>query len=61
MGTRSLFCNSLHFHVHVDGLVQDCGNSSVLATELQQSCTKQMMYWNRKSVLTSLDDNEHKR
>ena len=33
----ALFCNSYHFHVHVDGLVQDCGNSSALAMELLQS------------------------
>ena len=25
---------------HIDGLVQDCGNSSALAMELLQSCTK---------------------
>ena len=53
-----LFCNSLHFHEHVDGLVQDCGNSSALAMELLQSCTKQSiyMYWYRKPVLTSWYD-----
>ena len=50
-----LFCNSLHFHEHVDGSVQDCGNSSALAMELLQSCTKQSIYiyWYRKPVLTS--------
>ena len=26
--------------MHIDGLVQDCSNSSALATELLQSCTK---------------------
>ena len=26
--------------VHIDGLVQDCSNSSALAMELLQSCTK---------------------
>ena len=33
--TSSWFCTSL-----IDGLVQDCSNSSVLAMELLQSCTK---------------------
>ena len=28
---------------HVDGLVQDCSNSSALAMELLQSCTKPSM------------------
>ena len=27
-------------HIHIDGLVQNCSNSSALAMELQQSCTK---------------------
>ena len=48
--------SALHFHEHVDGLVQDCGNSSALAMELLQSCTKQSMYCYRKSVLTSWDN-----
>ena len=26
--------------VHIDGLVQNCGNSSALAMELLQSCTE---------------------
>ena len=30
---------------HINGLVQDCGNSSALAVELQQSWTKLIM-WN---------------
>ena len=30
-------------HVHVDGLVQDCSNSSALAMELLQSWTKLSM------------------
>ena len=30
-----------NFHMeHIDGLVQNCSNSSVLAMELLQSCTK---------------------
>ena len=49
----ALFWNSLRFHVHVDGLVQDCGNSSALAMELLQSCTKPLMYCYRKPVLAS--------
>ena len=31
--------------LHVDGLVQDCSNSSVLAMELLQSCTKPSMLY----------------
>ena len=44
------FCSSIkvksrsQFHNHVDGLVQDCSNSSALAMELLQSCTKPLMY-----------------
>ena len=52
----ALFCNSLLFHEHVDGLVQNCGNSSALAMELLQSCIKQSMYCYRKPVFTSWDD-----
>ena len=29
---------------HIDGLVQDCSNSSALAMELLQSCTKPLTY-----------------
>ena len=29
---------------YIDGLVQDCSNSSALAMELLQSCTKPSMY-----------------
>ena len=29
---------------HIDGLVQDCSNSSALAEELLQSCTKPFIY-----------------
>ena len=29
---------------HIDGLVQDCSNSSALAMELLQSCTKSSIY-----------------
>ena len=30
---------------HINGLVQDCSNSSALAMELLQSCTKPWIYW----------------
>ena len=30
---------------YIDGLVQDCCNSSALAMELLQSCTKPSMGW----------------
>ena len=29
---------------HIDGLVQDCSNSSAFALELLQSCTKPLIY-----------------
>ena len=29
---------------YIDGLVQDCSNSSALAMELLQSCTEQSIY-----------------
>ena len=31
-------------HMYIDGLVQDCSNSSALAVELLQSCTKPSIY-----------------
>ena len=31
-------------NMHIDGLVQDCSNSSALAIELLQSCTKPSIY-----------------
>ena len=41
--------NMLHGNEHthqwyIDGLVQDCGNSSALAMELLQSCIKPSIY-----------------
>ena len=33
---------SILYVLHIDGLVQDCSNSSASAIELLQSCTKQM-------------------
>ena len=38
---------------HIDGLVQDCSNSSVLAIELLQSCTKpSRCTWHRQNMET---------
>ena len=38
---ETLVCNlSSAAAVYIDGLVQDCSNSRVLAMELLQSCTK---------------------
>ena len=31
-------------YAYIDGLVQDCSNSSALAMELLQSCTKPSIY-----------------
>ena len=56
LGGNALFCHSYHVHVHVDGLVQDCGNSSALAMELLQSWIKPSMYCYRKYVLASWDE-----
>ena len=50
------FCFNFHFiqsdpiiypkcSHHIDGLVQDCSNSSALAMELLQSCTKTSMHF----------------
>ena len=36
----NLLCPWNNLHNYIDGLVQDCSNSSVLAMELLQSCTK---------------------
>ena len=36
--------------LHIDGLVQDCSNSSALALELLQSCTKPSIYKNCSSA-----------
>ena len=41
--TASIVCSLSIYaisHSHIDGLVQDCSNSSALAMELLQSCTK---------------------
>ena len=45
--TRRLFCSKVKtqcvasiFPLHIDGLAQDCSNSSALAMELLQSCPK---------------------
>ena len=36
---------------YIDGLAQDCSNSSALALELLQSCTKQSIYNMHKILL----------
>ena len=33
------------FNSYIDGLAQDCSNSSALAIELLQSCTKPLISW----------------
>ena len=33
-----------HIYIYIDGLVQDCNISSVLAMEILQSCTKPSIY-----------------
>ena len=42
---------------YIDGLVQDCSNSSALAMELLQSCTKPSI---SVSVLIQIDGNSFK-
>ena len=34
----------------IDGLVQDCSNSSALAMELLQSCSKESIIYNRQTL-----------
>ena len=36
--------HNINIQLYVDGLVQDCSNSSALAMELLQSCTKSSIY-----------------
>ena len=49
-GTHLGICRGLPHSVlrnlnpYIDGLVQDCSNSSALAMELLQSCTKPLIY-----------------
>ena len=38
-------CVRSHFEKNIDGLVQDCSNSSALAMELLQYCTKPLIYY----------------
>ena len=40
MISTPLFRIQFYFHLYVDGLLQDCSNSSALAMELLQSCAK---------------------
>ena len=42
--THTDILGQLSLHSHIDGLVQDCSNSSALAMELLQSCTKPSTY-----------------
>ena len=35
---------NLYVQAYIDGLLQDCSNSSALAMELLQSCTKPLIY-----------------
>ena len=37
---KMVFNGKTKNYLHIDGLPQDCCNSSALALELQQSCTK---------------------
>ena len=42
---------SVNTHGYMDGLVQDCSNSSALAMELLQSCTKPWIFASKHLVL----------
>ena len=44
----------LQDRIYIDGLVQDCSNSSALAMELLQPCTKQSIYASTKHKHHSL-------
>ena len=37
-------------HMYIHGLEQDCGNSSALAMELPQSCTKSTWPWGHNQL-----------
>ena len=39
-----LLTDVTHWIIYIDGLMQDCSNSSALALELLQSCTKPWIY-----------------
>ena len=46
MNFMIIFESRIPLYQHnVDGLVQDCKNSSALAMELLQSCIKPSMWW----------------
>ena len=38
--SRDIWTQGFSAYYYINGLVQDCGNSSALALELPQSCTK---------------------
>ena len=42
--------------MHIDGLVQDCSNSSVLVMELWQSCAKPLIYASVYYTFTGSDN-----
>ena len=44
LGLEVLNWQTWHDKGYIDGSVQDCSNSSVLAMELLQSCTKPLLY-----------------
>ena len=42
--------------VHIEGLAQDCSNSSALAMELPQSCTKPSIYASTNGAIIGSDN-----
>ena len=50
-----LTCWGRVMHTYIDGLVQDCSNSSALAMELLQSCTKPSIYASVNEAITGWD------
>ena len=42
--TVHILWDELNIHRYIEGLVQDCSNSSALAMELLQSCTNPSIY-----------------
>ena len=45
--------NEYHAHGRVDGLVQDCSDSSVFAIEFLQPCTKPSVLHSAQQIATS--------
>ena len=54
--TTSLGTNywSIRIKTHINGLVQDCSNSCVLAVELLQSCTKPSIYFPQRNGIENI-------